>query len=334
MHIFISYAKKETYELAIRLRNRLSDIDGLTVWIDESLTPAASWAEQIQNEIKRCQLMIVLLSPDVNRPQTEDQPRSFVLNEIDYAQMLRPRKPIIPVMAQKTELPLQIAGTQYIDLTRNQAAGLEQLVNEVCRKTGVQTPAEKKRAADLERQHQEKEIARLRQEVETLRGERELATVAPTLATTQLKRKPLFRRRKTIIVLILISMMLALCSTVALAILLSNGDDQREDRDGDGIANSRDDCPTLAGQESAQGCPDNDGDGIENLLDACPNRAFYSPDRISDPCDPNDNSMATVEATELPTSEATEAFTEAPVDNTKPPSTEVSGVGPTATSSN
>lgn len=133
-HIFISYAKKDTRALAEALYHALNDIPGLTAWMDMSLEADSSWAAQIQQEIDRADYLIVLLSPDVNRPATAAQARSFVLNEIDYAQ--QDRKPILPVMAQQTRMPVQIAGIQYIDLTAtpNDPA---RVVDRVARRFGV-----------------------------------------------------------------------------------------------------------------------------------------------------------------------------------------------------
>ncbi|MFT4663556.1 MAG: OOP family OmpA-OmpF porin [Patescibacteria group bacterium] len=45
------------------------------------------------------------------------------------------------------------------------------------------------------------------------------------------------------------------------------------DTDGDGIEDSRDICPEVAGVEAFNGCPDTDGDGLEDKLDQCPNVA-------------------------------------------------------------
>ena len=42
------------------------------------------------------------------------------------------------------------------------------------------------------------------------------------------------------------------------------------DDDGDGIKNSDDDCPMNAGLAALNGCPDSDGDGIKDADDACP----------------------------------------------------------------
>lgn len=102
MHIFISYAKKDTRDLGLHLRDSLSALPGVTVWIDESLESGEDWALQIQDEIDRCEVFVVLLSPDVNRPGPR---RSFVLREIHYAQ--QKDKLIIPVMAQSTNVPVQ-----------------------------------------------------------------------------------------------------------------------------------------------------------------------------------------------------------------------------------
>ena len=143
MHIFISYAKVDTQPLAFKIRDALRSVNGLTAWVDESLESGEDWAVQIQDEIDRCELMLVLISPDVNRTT---EPRSFVLREIHYAQ--DSQKSILPIMAQKTRIPVQLAGIQYVDLTQNQAAGIEALVENVCRRVGIQSTVELKRQAE------------------------------------------------------------------------------------------------------------------------------------------------------------------------------------------
>ena len=59
------------------------------------------------------------------------------------------------------------------------------------------------------------------------------------------------------------------------------------DDDGDGIKNSDDDCPMMAGLMALNGCPDADDDGIKDADDACPNVAGIAslngcPDRDGD----------------------------------------------------
>lgn len=133
-HIFISYAKKDTRLLAESLYSALDSVPELTVWMDMSLEADESWAYRIQQEIDRADYVVVLLSPDVNRPITETQRRSFVLNEIDYAQ--QDNKPILPVMAQTTKMPVQIAGTQYIDV-RKSPNNPTLVIERICRRFDI-----------------------------------------------------------------------------------------------------------------------------------------------------------------------------------------------------
>jgi outer membrane protein OmpA-like peptidoglycan-associated protein len=45
-----------------------------------------------------------------------------------------------------------------------------------------------------------------------------------------------------------------------------------KDTDGDGVVDSLDACPTVAGLPQFNGCPDTDGDGIPDKDDKCPNQ--------------------------------------------------------------
>jgi outer membrane protein OmpA-like peptidoglycan-associated protein len=45
------------------------------------------------------------------------------------------------------------------------------------------------------------------------------------------------------------------------------------DQDGDGVADSADKCPALKGPADRNGCPDTDGDGLDDSADKCPNEA-------------------------------------------------------------
>jgi len=47
----------------------------------------------------------------------------------------------------------------------------------------------------------------------------------------------------------------------------------KHDRDGDGVADSRDKCPEIPGRGRSHGCPDADNDGIADDKDECPHRA-------------------------------------------------------------
>lgn len=49
-----------------------------------------------------------------------------------------------------------------------------------------------------------------------------------------------------------------------------HGCPEPRDRDGDGIADDRDRCPTEKGPPELEGCPDSDGDGVPDIDDKCP----------------------------------------------------------------
>lgn len=48
---------------------------------------------------------------------------------------------------------------------------------------------------------------------------------------------------------------------------------KNRDKDGDGVPDSEDECPKLAGTAATNGCPDSDNDGVADKDDACPNIA-------------------------------------------------------------
>lgn len=140
MHIFISYAKNDTRKLALELRDIFNSLPTVTAWVDESgLKGGDDWAREIERQIKRCDLFVVLISKDVNREETDIQDPSYVLNEIHLAKF-RYRKRILPVRVQDTEVPGEIILLQYIDLTQNHEEGIEKLTEQVCKRAGIETP--------------------------------------------------------------------------------------------------------------------------------------------------------------------------------------------------
>ncbi|OGS69780.1 MAG: hypothetical protein A3F91_06325 [Flavobacteria bacterium RIFCSPLOWO2_12_FULL_35_11] len=63
--------------------------------------------------------------------------------------------------------------------------------------------------------------------------------------------------------------------------------EELSDKDGDGVADCRDECPDVAGLAEFHGCPDTDGDGIPDKMDKCPTVAGLKmlhgcPDRDGD----------------------------------------------------
>lgn len=134
MHLFISYAKKDTRELALALTDALNALEGITAWVDKTLRAGKSWEIQIQSEIDRCDTMIVLYSPDINRHKF-GQDESYVLTEIGYAKYTA-KKPIIPVMAVQTAPPISLTTVHYIDFTID-GLTLTDLVDALCGELGI-----------------------------------------------------------------------------------------------------------------------------------------------------------------------------------------------------
>jgi hypothetical protein len=135
-HIFISYSKKDTQPLARHLRDMLAALSGVTAWMDESIEVGGSWPMQIQQQIDLSDLVVVLISPDVHRDPLSPEGPSFVLNELNYA-LYEAHKPVVPVLAQRTHMPLQLAGVQHIDLTRSSADGIGLVVKAVVHRAGI-----------------------------------------------------------------------------------------------------------------------------------------------------------------------------------------------------
>jgi len=131
VHFFISYAKADTRQLASQIYTELQKLDGITAWMDQDLQVGTDWSEQIEHEIDRCDQMIVLISPDVNRRKTTDKGISFVKKEIHYAQ--EAGKPILPILAKKTKMPVLLSGSQYIDLTKNPEFGMRDILKQINR---------------------------------------------------------------------------------------------------------------------------------------------------------------------------------------------------------
>ncbi len=62
----------------------------------------------------------------------------------------------------------------------------------------------------------------------------------------------------------------------AVAVVLPPVMEAPKDRDGDGVLDTDDKCPDVAGLASLMGCPDKDGDGITDADDKCPDVAGLS----------------------------------------------------------
>ncbi|GIK67539.1 MAG: hypothetical protein BroJett018_53330 [Chloroflexota bacterium] len=137
-HIFLSYAKNDTRDLVVQIAGALASSPEITVWWDNSLKVGDAWEATIQEQIESCDYFVVLISPDVNRSPKPGVRRSYVLKEILFAQDRQ--KPVIVVLAQKTNIPLSLIDLQYVDLTKNETLGIKNLVEQICEIAGLPKP--------------------------------------------------------------------------------------------------------------------------------------------------------------------------------------------------
>jgi len=122
--VFISYARKDGAEHAARLQAELTKLS-LSVWLDMNFVTLQDFSVEIEKAIKRADIVLVLLTSDVNRRD------SFVRREISYALALNKR--IILLSFEDIIPPISIANLTRIDFFRDWDSGFERLKRYVSR---------------------------------------------------------------------------------------------------------------------------------------------------------------------------------------------------------
>lgn len=127
--VFISYARQDA-GYAERLEQDLNRLE-IKTWRDtRDLDPSQDFTGEIEYAIRSSSHVVVCLTPDVQRKD------SFVRREIAYAASRK--KPIIPLMYQGGELPLQISTWTYVDMRKTK--GLSQLLKRLNEPAFIQQP--------------------------------------------------------------------------------------------------------------------------------------------------------------------------------------------------
>ena len=126
MHVFISYVRHETRDLAMQVYDSVLALPDVTVWMDQSAQRPVDWQWQIEAEIHRSDVMVVLISPAVNQSERFGDDFNEVMDHIRRAQSLDKR--IVPLLAQPTQMPV-LGDVKPIDATRNPQRGIRQLVD-------------------------------------------------------------------------------------------------------------------------------------------------------------------------------------------------------------
>src|SRR5215831_5851630 len=123
--VFISYARKDGADLALRLQSDLAK-EGCDVWLDtQRISSGSIWSIEIEREIDMCHVALALLSP------------GSYASEICRAEQIRSLDKgnrVIPVIAVKgADRPLHLYARQYRDFTEdiNYAERLGELLADI-----------------------------------------------------------------------------------------------------------------------------------------------------------------------------------------------------------
>jgi hypothetical protein len=171
---FLSYARADA-EIALRLANDLIAA-GTSVWVDQyDIHPAQHWDRAVEDAVRGCEGMIVVLSPQSTASQN-------VADEVSVA--IDSGKAIIPVLIEACTLPLRMTRMQFIDATRDYDHALRACVRET---SGAAAPeAEAKRPVSPVDRAEVDPVAGLALPEEDLRRitqalSRQLGPIAPNL---------------------------------------------------------------------------------------------------------------------------------------------------------
>ncbi len=109
MSIFISYARRDGRDLALKLRKDLANA-GLNVWLDTAeIEGGANWSHEIEYAIEQCTVVLALLSAGSFRSE---------ICRAEQLRALRKGKRVIPLRVQlDAELPLHLEHLNYRDFS-------------------------------------------------------------------------------------------------------------------------------------------------------------------------------------------------------------------------
>src|SRR5262245_26267892 len=132
-HIFISY-KSEERDLAKLVRKKLRSWKKYTTWMDiHDIPKGAYWPDEINKGLEAADVVVGLMSPLAIESRN-------VKNEWDWA--LVNGKRLILLMIKPCKVPMHYVSINYIDFTRDQAVGFQQL------KTALASPFVQTNSAD------------------------------------------------------------------------------------------------------------------------------------------------------------------------------------------
>jgi hypothetical protein len=122
--IFISYSRRDK-QFATRLAQSLTN-NGADVWIDmEDIPAGVKWSTAIQQGLKTCDIMLVIVSPDSMQSTNVEDEWQYYLDR---------GKPILPILWRPADMHFQLNRIQYIDFHKQSyEVALRELVAEMQR---------------------------------------------------------------------------------------------------------------------------------------------------------------------------------------------------------
>ena len=109
LSVFLSYARKDGAELALRLRTDLASM-GVNPWFDfHEIAGGDSWSENIERGIDGSNAVLALLTPGSYASR---------ICRAEQSRALRKNKLVIPLLAKSaSDIPLHLEPSNYRDFT-------------------------------------------------------------------------------------------------------------------------------------------------------------------------------------------------------------------------
>ena len=115
---FFSYSRDDS-SFVVRLAADLK-ATGANVWLDQlDILPGQRWDRAIEDALKNCPTLIVILSPTSVKSTN-------VMDEVSFA--LEEQKTVIPVIYKDCEIPFRLRRLQHVDCKLDYSNGLKELL--------------------------------------------------------------------------------------------------------------------------------------------------------------------------------------------------------------
>ncbi|MBI3824187.1 MAG: toll/interleukin-1 receptor domain-containing protein [Planctomycetes bacterium] len=137
--VFLAYSSKDVKEAA-RIVEALTEM-GVRIWWDLDIPARSEWAMEIGRALKRCDTMIVLVTPSAVDSDLVTGELKYAISHVNY------RGRVFPVLIEPTpEVPTVFSMLDVFDLTRDSERGLRSLAKTI-KKAQREAAAQRRPAA-------------------------------------------------------------------------------------------------------------------------------------------------------------------------------------------